>query len=61
MAMTSCHNIDEQMSQKRDDQMSDEQLSHNPIITLQLEGTKMHESQNFMVVVSRNWLFYPAM
>ena len=27
--MTSCHNIDEQMSQKRDDQMSDEQLSHN--------------------------------
>ena len=29
MAMTCCHNIDEQMSQKRDDQMSDEQLSHN--------------------------------
>ena len=27
--MTSCHSIDEQMSQKRDDQMSDEQLSHN--------------------------------
>ena len=34
MAMTSCHNIDEQMSQKRDDQMSDEQLSHNPAVTL---------------------------
>ena len=29
MAMTSCHNIDEQMSQKRDDQMSDAQLSQN--------------------------------
>ena len=41
MAMSSCPNIDEQMSQKRDEEMSNEQLSHNRICDRDLKDNIM--------------------
>ena len=52
MAMTSCHNIDEQMSQKRDDQMSDEQLSHNrPTTPGDLDDRSNQQYQNEIIMM----------